>query len=149
MTSHNSPVAHVVSNSLTVAIDVPATVARQAVRRLDLAGPALRALEELGLDDRVTFRADGMTWHQRRGQPIEVDVESGIDSGEDDASWLEVTTRFSAGDEHARVRLLDAWALVGPVASMLIERAARGVKAYAEREAFDGAEREGRHLRAA
>jgi hypothetical protein len=149
MNPQNPPRAHVVSNSLTVAIDAPATVARQAVRRLDLAGPALRALEELGLDDRVTFRPGGMTWHQRRGTPIEVDVELRIEAGEDDASWLEITTRFSAADEHARVRLLDAWALVGPVASMLVERAARGVKAYAERDTFDGEEREGRHLRAA
>ena len=119
------------------------------MRRLDLVGPALRALEELGLDDRVTLRPDGMTWHQRGGQPVEVDVELRIEPGEDDASWLEITTRFSAADELARVRLLDAWALVGPVASMLVERAARAVKAYAERDAFDGPEREGRHLRAA
>ena len=30
-----------------------------------------------------------------------------------------------------------AWALVGPVSSTLIERAARGVEAYAERDTFD------------
>jgi len=53
------------------------------------------ALEEFGLDDRVTLRPDGMTWHQRGGLPIEVDVELRIEPGEDDASWLEITTRFS------------------------------------------------------
>ena len=56
------------------------------------------ALEEFGLDDRVTLRPDGMTWHQRGGLPIEVDVDlcierratmrSKVGSAKDDACVL-------------------------------------------------------------
>jgi hypothetical protein len=64
-------------------------------------------------------------------------------------SWLSIKTRFSATDEDARVRLLDAWALVGPIASSLAERAARGVKADAESDDFEDAETLARGVRAA
>ncbi len=43
----------------------------------------------------------------------------------------------------------DAWALVGPVASNLAERAARTVKNYAERGIFDSEEAVEPRLRAA
>ena len=47
------------------------------------------------------------------------------------------------------MRLLDAWALVGPIASNLADRAARSVKDYAERDSFDVYEGVEPQLRAA
>ena len=35
------------------------------------------------------------------------------------------------------MRLLDAWALIGPLASSLADRAARTIKERAERDEFD------------
>jgi hypothetical protein len=72
---------------------------------VDLAGPALRALDGLGLSELVTGRAGG----------------------------------FTAADERARIRLLDAWPLVGPLASRMAERAVHTVTAHAERDSFQDA----------
>jgi hypothetical protein len=144
------PTTHVISNSMTITIDAGAHATRHALERLDLAAPALRALTELGLDDRVTLRPGGLTWHQHgdRG-PIEVDVAIEVRPRDDDGSLLSITTRFSAADERARIQVFDAWALVGPVASNLAERSARTVKDYAERDSFDGDEGGEWYLRAA
>jgi hypothetical protein len=142
--------AHVVSNSLTVTIDATVNVTELAVRRLDLAKPALRALEELGLKDRVTVRRGGLTWHQRNGHaPIDIDVDIRVEPHGDDGSSLSIATRFSAADESARLSVLDAWALVGPVSATLAERAARSVKAYAERDTYDDLQGLEAQLRAA
>ncbi len=134
------PPAHVVTNSLTLAIAQSAETTRESLGRLDLAAPALRGLEELGLGDRVALRPSGLSWRQGnwRGE-IEVDVDIRVEPTSEDSSSLSITTRFSATDEDARVRLLDAWALVGPVASTLADRAARTVKEYAERDTFENA----------
>jgi hypothetical protein len=66
-----------------------------------------------------------------------VDVEINVEAAADDGAWLTIATRFSASDEDARVRLLDAWALVGPIASSLAERAARSIKGVAELDEFE------------
>ncbi len=144
------PTTHVISNSMTITIDSGADATRHALERLDLAAPARRALTELGLDDRVTLRPAGLTWHQYGGrEPIEVDVDLVVQRRDDDSSLLSISTRFSAVDESARLRVLDAWALVGPLASNLTERAARTVKDYAERDSFDDEEVGESYLRAA
>jgi hypothetical protein len=52
---------------------------------------------------------------------------------------LSITTRFTTTDETASERLLDAWALVGPLTDALTERAAHSIKAYIE-ELEDGEE---------
>jgi hypothetical protein len=130
--------ADIVTNSLTLAIEADAKTTRRALLELDLAGPAFRALDALGLSERVTPRAGGSTW--RHGDvAIDVDVDIRVTPNADDSSWLSIATRFSATDEQARIRLLDAWALVGPLASSLAERAARTVKAHAERDSFHDA----------
>jgi len=142
--------AHIISNSMTIAIDAPANATRRALNRLDLARPALRALQELGLDHRVTLRPGGLTWHQHgTSGTIDVDVDLRVEAADDDSSRLSIGTSFSAVDERARVQLLDAWALVGPVSSNLVDRAARSVKEYAERDAFDDEEVVEARLRAA
>ncbi len=144
------PTTHVISNSMTITIDADADATRHALERLDLAAPAWRALTELGLDNRVTLRPGGLTWH-RHGErgPIEVDVDMEVQPRDEDRSLLSITTRFSAVDESARIQVLDAWALVGPVASNLAERAARTVKDFAELDSFDDDEVGDSYLRAA
>jgi hypothetical protein len=130
----------VVTNSLTVAVDADAKTTRRALLDVDLAGPALRALDALGLGEHVTRRAGGLRWRRAEvAGAIEVDVDIRVTPNADDSAWLSITTRFSATDERARIRLLDAWALVGPLASSMAERAARTVKALAERESFQDA----------
>jgi hypothetical protein len=140
----------VISNSMTITIDAGANATRRALERLDLAAPALRALTELGLRDRVTLRPGGMTWHQHGDrQPIELDVDIAVEPRDEDGSLLSIITRFSAADDNARLQVFDAWALVGPLASNLAERAARTVKDYAERDSFDSEAVADRRLRAA
>jgi hypothetical protein len=144
------PPAHVVSNALTVAVDQGAEATRRALRGLDLAAPALRALRELGLGDHVALRPGGLSWRQPGGSgTIEADVEILVKPASEDSSWLSINTRFSATEEDARVRLLDAWALIGPLASSLADRAARSVKEYAERDEFQRDEWSDVELRAA
>jgi hypothetical protein len=140
--------ADVVTNSLTVAVDADAKTTRRAVLELDLAGPALHALHGLGLSEHVTPRAGGLTW-RHADVVIDVDVDIRVTPNSDDSSWLSIATRLRAGDERARAILLDAWALVGPLTSGLAERAARTVKAHAERDSFEDAVVVGIEARAA
>ena len=130
--------AHVLSNTLTIAVDATPHVTEQAVRGAQLAGPALRALRELGLEDRVELRAWGLRWsHPGTSGVVDVDVHIDAAANAEDGTWLTITTSFSASDEDARVRLLDAWALIGPLASSLAERAARTIRERAERDDLD------------
>jgi hypothetical protein len=132
------PLAHVLSNTLTIAVDASLEATEAASRAPHLARPALRALRELGLDDRVEVQPRGLRWsHPGTTGVIEVDVHIDATAGGEDGSWLTIRTSFSATDEDARVRLLDAWALIGPLASSLAERAARTIKERAERDEFD------------
>jgi len=132
------PLAHVLSNTLTIVIDASLEATEAASRAPHLARPALRALRELGLDDRVEVQPRGLRWsHPGTTGVIEVDVHIDATAGGEDGSWLTIRTSFSASDEDARVRLLDAWALVGPLASSLADRAARTIKERAERDEFD------------
>ena len=130
------PPAHVITNSLTIAIDASVGETCRAIAVLDLAAPALRALGELGLRDHVTVRPGGLSWQQDGTTgTIEVDVDLRVEPGAaEDGAWLSIKTSFSATEERARVRLLDAWGLVGPLASTLADGAARTVKRYAERD---------------
>jgi hypothetical protein len=47
-------------------------------------------------------------------------------------SWLTIRTRFTPTDEAAAERLRDAWGVLGALSRVLVERAARAVRAYAE-----------------
>ena len=128
------PLAHVLSNTLTIAVDASPQLTERALSSAPLAGPALRALRELGLEDRVEHRPQGLRWsHPGTNGAVEVDVDIDATADGEGGSWLTIKTRFSATDEDARVRLLDAWALVGPLASSLADRAARTIRERAER----------------
>src|SRR5687768_9488836 len=84
---------HLITNSMTIAVDASPASTRRALSRLDLAGPALRAIAELGLDDRVTLRRGGLTWHHTGGRgPIDVDVELTVEPSEEDGSRLSLGT---------------------------------------------------------
>jgi hypothetical protein len=119
------------TTSVPVAASVDAT--RRAAQRLELAAPAIRALHALGLDDRVV-RRPGALQFDVAGSPghVEVSVTVAIDATSEDSCVLTIMTAFRATDDQARVRLLDAWAIIGPLASHLAKRAARTVKEYAE-----------------
>lgn len=134
------PLAHVLSNTLSIAVDASPHLTEQAVGGAQLAGPALRALRELGLEDRVALRPRGLRWsHPGTNGAVEVDVHIDAAADGEGGTWLTITTRFSATDEDARVRLLDAWALIGPLASSLAHRAARTIRERAERHDLDDA----------
>jgi hypothetical protein len=47
-------------------------------------------------------------------------------------SWLTIRTRFTPTDEAAAARLRDAWGVVRALSRVLVERAARAVRAYAD-----------------
>jgi hypothetical protein len=47
-------------------------------------------------------------------------------------SWLTIRTRVTPTDEAAAERLRDAWGVLGALSSVLVERAARAVREYAE-----------------
>jgi hypothetical protein len=47
-------------------------------------------------------------------------------------SWLTIRTRFTPTDEAAAERLRDAWGVLGALSRVLVERAARTARAYAE-----------------
>ena len=122
-----------ITNTTSVQLAVGADGTRNAVKRLELAAPAIRALHALGLDDRVVRRPGGLQFGVA-GSPghVEVSVTVAIDATSEDSCVLTIMTAFRATDDEARVRLLDAWAIIGPLASHLAMRAARTLKEYAE-----------------
>jgi hypothetical protein len=132
----------------------------RTVLQLDLVLHVNRALHALDADDRFPLaptRLDsprarplriGCIWRiggvdpGRRAGPSE--FESFADPGHVKVSWaidvapaeqgalLSITTRFTTTDKAANGRLLDAWAVVGPLSDVLTARAAHTAKAYAE-----------------
>ena len=140
-TSTDRPDRHAISNSLTVKVDAAPHATRHSLSRIDVTSSALRALDELGFSHLVIRRPSGISWkHEERRGEIRADVDVTVRPAEQDSSWLTISIRFSGSDEDARIRLLDTWALIGPIASNLAERAARAVKAHAERDDFDDVE---------
>jgi hypothetical protein len=136
------------TTSVPVAAGVDAT--RRAVKRLELAAPAIRALQALGLDDRVVRRRAALQFGVA-GSPghVEVHVTVAIDATSDDSCVLTIITAFRATDDQARVRLLDAWAILGPLARHLARRAARTVKEYAEIDEVEADALSSQHAEAA
>jgi hypothetical protein len=151
-----------VTDSLTIKIDASADATLAALHRLDVDGPARRALLALGANDRAVLPptpvavrgADvtlGAIWRLEGGSPagclLPGDFEGFETVGHVKTAWvfrvrpaaaggsyLSVSRRFEATDEVSRARLLDAWGLVGAVGDTIARRAAAAVKADAERE---------------
>jgi hypothetical protein len=124
-----------IDNTLTVAVAADADSTQQALDQLDLAGSAIRAL---GLTDRFSLTASGLSWRPSAGSGrIDVAVDARVEPDLEASCWLTISTRFSATDEATRDRLLDAWPVVNPLARELVKRAARAVKESAEADRFE------------
>jgi hypothetical protein len=130
--------AHHITSTTAVPVAVSADAARRAVKRLDLGAPAIRALHALGLDSRVTGRPGALQFGLAGSSDgVEVSVTVAIEGKSDDSCVLTITTAFRATDDQARVHLLDAWTIIGPLAGQLARRAARTVRDYAERDEIE------------
>jgi hypothetical protein len=123
-----------ITNALTIAVAADADATRRALDELDVFGPAIRALRALGLADRCAPTPHGISW--RPDRDIDVRVEIRVASDEDSSS-LKLVTRFSARDERAHERLLDALPVLRPLADTLARRAASAVKHHAEDDRFE------------
>jgi hypothetical protein len=149
-----------VEGSLTVVVDATPGVTLGTVRHLDLTLQVNRALHALDADDRFPLAPTrlgaprarplriGCIWRIGGGDPGRragaSEFASFADPGHVKVCWtidvapaeegtlLSITTRFTTTDKAASGRLLDAWALVGPLSDALSARAAHTVKAYAE-----------------
>lgn len=150
--------SHDISESLTVTLEASAPAALEAVYRLDLADPAVRALHALGIGDRVALAPSilaaspgvlvlGFVWSVADARPaaevaadafdtfdtpghVKVRWEIRVEDGEGDRSYLSVSTRFAATDEFSRKRLLDGWGVIGAFSKVVSQRAVATVKAY-------------------
>ena len=96
----------------------PSPAPTGGIWRIDEADPGRRA----AATEFDSFAAPGhvkVSW--------EIDVAAG-----EQHTLLSIRTRFTSTDEAANARLLDAWALVGPLTDTLTARAAHSIKAYTE-----------------
>jgi hypothetical protein len=148
-----------VRQSFTVALDASMCQAIEALHRLDLTARPTRALRALDAGDRIALFPThlgarcvnsislGLAWRidgARRAKRITPDDFEGFGSpGHIKVRWsvdlrpsesgvfLSIATRFTATDAGSRARLLDAWAVIGPLCDALVEGAARSIEAYA------------------
>jgi hypothetical protein len=147
-----------VRQSYTVALDASAGPVIEALHRLDLTVRAARALRALDVADRVAlfptqlgapssnsvsfgliWRVDGSRRAERItpdgfegfGSPGHIKVRWSVDlTPSESGVFLSIATRFTATDPGSRARLLDAWAVIGPLSGALVEGAVRSVKDY-------------------
>jgi hypothetical protein len=158
--ARTAPGAGDVRQSYTVALDSSAGPVVEALHRLDLSARAARALHALDLADRfalfltqlgapslnsVSF---GLIWRidgSRRagritpdgfegfGSPGHIKVRWSVDlTPSESRVFLSIATRFTATDAGSRARLLDAWAVIGPLSDAFVHGAVRSVKDYVE-----------------
>ncbi len=133
--------ARTVSNQLTVSVAADAHTTLRAVQAVDPFGPAIRVMRALGLAERVALTPSGMSWRPEGGTGrIDVRVDVRVSGQAEDGSTLTVVIRFRATDEGTHERLLEAWPVVGPLASTLSKRAARTVKHHAESDEYEDGE---------
>jgi hypothetical protein len=148
-----------VTNTLVVKVDAEPQAVCAALERLDLSALAARALDALGVADRVALAPVllaggrgpqivlGLVW--RVAGPATTidasrlrafDVPGHIKviwdlrvepAGLEDA-LLSTTMRFAATDDAARARLLAAWGIIGTFAKSLSQRTLTAIKRYAE-----------------
>jgi hypothetical protein len=133
---------HALTNTTSVPVAVSADATRRAVQRLDLAAPAIRALHALCPNG-------GRPAAGVAGGPVDVGVAVAIDATSANGCVLTITTAFRATDDQARVRLLDAWPIIGPLAGHLAKRAAYMVREYAESDDVEADALRSQHAEAA
>jgi hypothetical protein len=154
------PAAADVRQSFTAALDASMGPAIEALHRLDLTARPTRALRALDVGNRIALFPThlaapcvnsislGLIWRidgTRRAARITPDDFEGFGSaGHIKVRWsvdlrpsesgvfLSIATRFTATDAGSRARLLDAWAVIGPLSDAFVEGAARSIKAYAD-----------------
>jgi hypothetical protein len=148
-----------VTNTLVVTVDAEPQTVREALDRLDLAASAARALDALGVGDRIALRPSllaaapgpelvfGLVW-RLAGPATTIDPRSvgacdvpghvkviwdlRVQPGALEGALLSATRRFISTDEAARARLLAAWGIIGSVADSLSRRMLTAVKRCAE-----------------
>jgi hypothetical protein len=149
-----------VRQSYTVALDASAAPAIDALHRLDLSARATRALCALDVADRIAlfptqlgapslnsvsvgliWRIDGSCRAERItpdgfdgfGSPGHIKVRWSVDvTPSESGAFLSVATCFAATDAGSRARLLDAWAVIGPLSAAFVEGVVRSVKDYVD-----------------
>ncbi len=151
------------TSTTSVTIDATPEATLAALRLVDLAGPVLRAITALSADGRIAlhpaavpslggaalslamiFRVEGsaprgfvtpagFAAYSVPGH-VKARWDFAVRPGVEDQAFLSIRTRFEATDHRSRVRLRDAWALIGPLSSSLAARAAAAVKATAEED---------------
>jgi hypothetical protein len=132
-----------------------------AAERVDVARTVVQAIEALGLGDRLALaparlaagrreHVYGMAWRVDGGPAervapqqlsafdrpgyVKVFWDVRVEAGSESGSLLSTTTRVVSTDDESRGRLEAAWAVFGPVAATLANRALVAVKEYAEAE---------------
>lgn len=125
-----------VTSLLTVSVAADADATQRALQELDPFAPAIVAIRALGLADHFTSTSTGMRLDADGGH-IDIEAELRVGRNEEDGSTLTVIARFSASDERAHERLLEAWPVIGPLSASLVKRAARAVKHRAEDDRFE------------
>jgi len=148
-----------VTDTFVLAVDAELKTVREALERLPLGDSAARALDALGIADRVALgpallasrpgaeHVFGLVWRvEGPAETIDAselqafdipgyvkliwDVQVRPSAGA--GSFLFTTTRFAATDEVTRARLLAGWGVIGPFTKSLSQRTLAAVKAYAE-----------------
>ena len=149
-----------VRQSFTVALDASLGDSIEALQRLDLTARPARALRALDVGDRIalfptrlgaacaTSISLGLIWRidrTRRAERITADdftsfarpghikVRWSVDLRRSESGvFLSIATHFTATDAGSRARLLDAWAVIGPLSDALVEGAARSIEAVSQ-----------------
>jgi hypothetical protein len=147
-----------VTDTLVVAVDAEPETLAEALDRLPLGDSATRALDALGVADRLalgpallaskrgTELVFGLVW--RVEDSVEAEEPADFQAFDTpgyvkviwdlrvrpsaDGSFLSTTTRFAATDEVTRARLLAGWGVIGRCTKSLSQRTLAAVKAYAE-----------------
>jgi hypothetical protein len=148
-----------VTDTLVVSVGAEPETVREALDRVDLTAPVTRALEALGVADRLALPPSllaakpgtglvlGLVWRVA-GPAKTIDARSvrafdlpghvkmlwdlRVEPGAGDGALLSTTRRFIATDDAARARLLGAWGVIGTFAQSLSQRTLTAIKRYAE-----------------
>jgi len=148
-----------VTDTLVVTVDAEPEAVREALDRLDLTASAARALDALGVADRVALAPSllaagpgwelvfGLVW-RLTGPATTIDARNvrafdvpghvkviwdlRVEPGALEGALLSTTRRFTATDEAARARLLAAWGIIGTFAKSHSHRTLTAIKRYAE-----------------
>jgi hypothetical protein len=150
-----------VTDSLVIAVESDTKTVLECLGLLNLIGPAVQALESIGIADRLTLAPTllaapggeglvfGLVWRvEQTAAAEEIDPSDfeafdtpgyvkviwdvQVTPSEGERAFLSTTTRFAATDEVTRARLLAGWGVIGPFSKSLSRRTLAAIRAYAE-----------------